>query len=175
MTKEYWANFILCGFLVVLAIFAITRMPAVLTPKGLFMDEPRPSEEAAHLVDDIRLTRFGIVREGDHRIVADFYVRNNSSSDVKNLHIVCEFYDRDGNYLDREKWILYRTFPAGREVKHSTAGKRFINTGERKECLVADLEPVSEPFFSLHGSEGNGHGASSHGDHGSGKAHGGGH
>lgn len=172
MSREYWANLILCGFLAVLAIFAVTRMGSVLTPKGVLVGTPEPSKEAAPLLKDVKLTQFSIVRGENYNVAADFYIMNNSSRAVKNLHVVCEFFDKNGSYLDRDKWILYQSFPGGREVKSTSVSQRFINVEGPVACQVTDLQPVEEPFFKLHRPAVGGHGASQEGGKGHQESHG---
>lgn len=158
MSKEYWANLILCGLLAVFAIFAVTRIGAALTPKGLLVSEPEPSKEAASLLEDVKLTQFSFIRGPHRQVTADFYIQNNSGQDVKNVNILCEFFDENGSYLDRERWILYRTFPGGREEGFTSVSERFIHVKGPVECLITDLQPVKDPFFKLHRSVGGGHG-----------------
>lgn len=172
MTREYWANLILCGFLTVLVIFAVSRMGSVLTPKGLFIGTPEPSKEVAPLLKDITLTQFSFVQGEDHEVTADFYVRNNSSATVKNLNIMCEFYDENGSYLKREKWILYHSFPGGREVKFTSVSQRFIKVEGPVECQITDLQTAEEPFFKLHRPAAGGHGAEQSGAKGHQESHG---
>jgi len=167
MTREYWANFILCIFLAIVAIFAVTRFGTVLTPKGLLVSEPEPSEEASSLLPDVHLLQFGLFQGDNNQITADFYIRNDSGRDVKNVNVQCEFFDENGKYLDREEWILYHTFPAGTEERFATVSDVFINTGGRGpvDCKVTDLALVREPFFKLHrsaGSHGSDEGAETH-------------
>ncbi|MDW7772270.1 MAG: hypothetical protein SCH71_05195 [Desulfobulbaceae bacterium] len=157
MNREYWANLILGVFLAVLAMYAVAKMGSVLTPKGLFVGEPEISQEAARFLNDVRLTQFSIVRE-NRKVTADFYVRNNAAADVKNLEILCEFYDENGSYLKREKWILYHTFPAGTEEKFTSVTERFVNVRGPVECLITDLQPVGDPGFDPHQQAGAGHG-----------------
>jgi hypothetical protein len=175
MTKEYWANLILCGFLLILAVFAMTRIGSVLKPKGLFVGEPEPAKEAASLLKKIRLTQFSFTQGEDHKVTADFYIRNNSTEDVKNLHVTCDLYDQNGVYMDREKWILFHTFPGAKEEKYTSVSQRLMNLKGPVECQIIDLEPVQEPFFKLHRSAGGGHGASHSEGGGHHESHGSGH
>lgn len=158
MSREYWANLILCGLLAVIIIFAVTRIGSALTPKGLLVSDPEPSKVAATLLDDVRLTQFSIVRGQNRQVSADFYIQNNSDQDVKNVNILCEFFDENGSYLDRDKWILYHTFPGAREEKFTSVSDRFIHVKGSVDCQIIDLQPVKDPFFRLHRSASGGHG-----------------
>lgn len=173
MTKNFWANLALCVFLGALAVFAVTKINSVLTPKGLLVTEPKPSAEAVSLLPDVVLSRYQVGETADRVVEADFYVQNNSGHDVKNIQVLCEFYDPRNNYMDREWWILNETVPSGREVKISSAARRYINTNSHSlACEITDLQPVSEPFFALHrASPAGGHGSDAGSEHGS--AHGG--
>jgi len=175
MSREYWANLILCGLLAVFAIFAVTRIGSALTPKGLLVSEPEPSKEAASLLDDVKLTQFSLVRGQQRQVAAEFYIQNNSHQDVKNVNILCEFFDENGSFLDREKWILYGTFPGGKEERFTSVSDRFIHVKGPVDCLITDLQPVKDPFFKLHRSTGGGHGEAESSAEGHGESKSGGH
>lgn len=157
MSREYWANLILCIILAVLAIIAFSRIGTFLTPKGLFISDPEPSPDAASLVPEVRLLQYSLVEGDSRQVKAEFYIRNQSERDVKNVTVLCEFFDDKGKYLDRQKWLLYHTFPKKSEEKFISVTDRYINVSGPVECMVADLQPVEEPFFKLHRSAG-GHG-----------------
>jgi hypothetical protein len=169
MTKDFWANLALCVFLGILAIFAVTKISSALTPKGLLVGEPQPSVKAAPLLPDVLLTRYQLGETPDRVVEADFYVQNNSGHDVKNIRILCEFYDDGNNFMDRKWWILNEVVPSGREVRISTADRRYVNTRSHSlSCEIADLQPVEEPFFVLHRAAAKSHGSdegAAHGGH----------
>eukprot|EP00362_Geleiidae_sp_MMETSP1317_P002514 CAMPEP_0201285470 /NCGR_PEP_ID=MMETSP1317-20130820/108864_1 /ASSEMBLY_ACC=CAM_ASM_000770 /TAXON_ID=187299 /ORGANISM="Undescribed Undescribed, Strain Undescribed" /LENGTH=123 /DNA_ID=CAMNT_0047610487 /DNA_START=181 /DNA_END=552 /DNA_ORIENTATION=+ len=123
----------------------------------------------------MKLTQFSIVRGQDRQVAADFYIQNNSDQDVKNINILCEFFDDNGSYLDREKWILYGTFSRGTEEKFTSVSDRYIHVKGPVDCRITDLQPVKDPFFKLHRSTGGGHGEVDDGDAGHSGSHGGGH
>lgn len=150
MGKDFWANLIFCSVLAVLLIFAVTKIGSALTPKGLLASEPQPSPEAVFLLKDVVITQYSIVQDKDHKVAADFYVRNNSSHDVKNVNVLCDFFDEKGKYLDREKWILSRIFPSGEEHKFASILERFVNMKGTSDCRVTDLQLDADPIFKLH-------------------------
>ncbi len=154
MGKDFWANMIFCLVLAVFAIFAVTRIGSALTPKGLLAGEPRPSAEAAPLLKEVGITQYRIIMDRGHRVAAHFYIRNNSPVDVKNVSILCDFYDQSGNFMDREKWILSQTFPAGEEKKSSSVLESFVNMNGASDCRVTDLQIVKSrgPMAQTHGS-----------------------
>ena len=174
MTKDFWANLALCVFLGLLAIFAVTRISSALTPKGLLVGEPAPSAEAAPLLPHVVRTGYQVGENEDRVVEAEFSVQNSSGHDVKNIRILCEFYDQHDNYVDRKWWLLNEMVPAGNEVRISRADRRFVNTGSHSlSCRIADLQPVKGPFFAVHRAEPGGHGSDHGGGHDS--AHGSGH
>ncbi len=170
MTKQFWANLALCVVLGALAIFGLSRVSTALTPKGLLVSDPRPSSAAAPLMSEVVLARYQVGEVQDHVIEADFVVRNGSARDVKNIKVLCEFYDDQGKYRDRKLWLLSTTVPAGEIMTVSSAGKRFVNSRARAlECRISDFQVAGEPFFVLsrvtpapHDAPGSGegHGAS---------------
>ncbi len=162
MGKDFWANLVLCFVLAVLLIFAVTHIGSALTPKGLLVNEPQPSAEAAPLLKDIEIAQYSINRNKDKKVAADFYIRNNSDQDVKNIHVFCEFFDENSVYLDREEWILSQTFPSGEEHKSASVLERFVNMKGISDCRIVDLQLAKDPGFKLNRSTG-GHGeAESH-------------
>jgi hypothetical protein len=169
MTKDFWANLALCVFLGMLVIFGVTKISSALTPKGLLVGEPRPSAEAVPLLPDVQLTRYQLGETLERVVEADFHVLNNSGHDVKNIRILCEFYDDENNFVDRKWWVLNEVVPSGEEVKISTADRRFVNTRSHSlSCEIADLQPVREPFFVLHRAAPKEHGSdegAAHGGH----------
>jgi len=174
MTKEFWANLALCVFLGLLAIFRVTKISSALTPKGLLVGEPQPSAEAAALLPQVVLTKYQVGEGPDRVVEADFYVQNSSGQDVKNIRVLCEFYDQKDNYMDRKWWILNEVVPFGQEVKISSAAKRYINTNSHSlDCRITDLQPVEEPFFALHRAAATGHGGGEGHGGDEGAAHGG--
>ena len=166
MNKEYWANFILCCGLVICAVFAATRFGRALTPKGLFVTDPEPSKEAASLVNKLYLTQYRFVRDAGRTISAEFFIRNRSDRDVKNVNILCEFFDDKESYLDRAKWILHGKPSGGEEKKFSSVSERFIHIDGPIDCRVTDLQLDEEPFFKLHRKSDSGHSEKGHGDSG---------
>jgi hypothetical protein len=154
MGKDFWANILLCLVLAVFAIFAVTRIGSALTPKGLLVGEPRPSAESAPLLKDVRIAQYRIIMDRGHKVAAHFYIRNDSARDVKNVSILCDFFDGKGNFMDREKWILSHTFPAGEERKSSSVLENFVNMNGTSDCRVADLQVAETgiPDSGTHGS-----------------------
>lgn len=176
MSREYWANLILCIILGACVIYVVSGIGSVLTPKGLLVSDPEPSEEVSSFISDVKLTQFGITHGQDRQVSAEFYIHNNTEQDVKNVQILCEFFDADGSYLDREKWILYGTFPGGTEVKSTSVSDRYIHVKGPVDCRVADLQLAGGPIFKLHRSSGGGHGETpDSGDGGHDAPHGSGH
>jgi len=172
MDRSYWANVIFCLILGFLIIFAVTNINSALTPKGLLARDAKPSAEAASLLPKVVLTGYNVGENSGHMVRADFYVRNNSTKDVKNLDVLCEFYNDKGRYLDRKLWTLSETVPAGKTIQHSSVSKRFVNSGTRAlTCRITDFQVVETPFFTLHRvSESHGEGAVS--EHGHTEHHG---
>jgi len=174
MGKDFWANLILCLVLGSILIFAVTKIGSALTPKGLLVGEAQPSAEAASLLKDVVITQYSIIQDRNHKVAADFYIRNNSAQDVKNVHVLCDFFDRQGKYLDREQWILTQTFPSGEEHEAASILASFVNMKDRSKCRITDLELAKDPIFKLHRATG-GHGHGESGETGHADSHGGGH
>ncbi|MHB8790408.1 MAG: hypothetical protein ACYDBT_11060 [Desulfobulbaceae bacterium] len=160
MSKQFWANLAVSLVLGSLAIFAAANFSSALSPKGLLAGEPQPSAEAAPLLPQVILARYQVGESLDRVVEADFYIQNGSDKDVKNIEVFCEFFDEQGGYVDRKKWTLPETVPAGQAVRLNQAAHRFVSTRARAlNCRIADFQLVKEPFFTLARVAVAGHGA----------------
>lgn len=167
MTREYWANFALCIVLGTLVIFAITKASSALTPKGLFVDDPKPSQTAQEMMQEVVLTKYQLSESQKNMVEADFYVQNKSAQSIKNIQILCEFFDSNGMYRDRKTWLLAETVPSMHALKISSVTKRFVNTGaEALNCNISDFQVVKKSAFSLERHVSKGHGQASEEGHG---------
>ncbi len=159
MTRQYWANLALCFFLGAFVLFFIARIGSVLTPKGLFVSEPKPSHAAEKLLKDVVLSRYQVGENLNNMIEADFLIQNNSSHSIKNVNVLCEFFDENGMYRDRKSWKLAETVPAQEQRIMSSVSRQFVNTSARAlNCFITDFQLVEKPFFSLDRAVGGGHG-----------------
>lgn len=158
MGKKFWANIILCVFIGGVASVVLANIPTALTPKGLLVADPGPSSEAAPLMDKVILADYNLVENPGRMVNAEFIVNNSSDQDIKNVDVLCDFFDGADKYLDREQWLLSGSVPAGKTMRHTSAARRFVNTGSRgMKCQIVDFEVARAPFFELHRVEG-GHG-----------------
>lgn len=156
MGKKFWANVILCVFIGGVASVVLANIH--LTPKGMQVTDPEPSSEAALLMDKVTLADYKLAKGAEHMVMGEFTVSNISDKEIKNIDVLCEFYDGAGKYLDREQWLLSGRIPAGKIMHHSSAARRFINTGSQNiQCRIVDFEVARASFFELHRVEG-GHG-----------------
>lgn len=167
MTRQYWANLVLCIVLAALAIFSVTQIGSALTPKGLFVCEPEPSQEAGKILPDVQLAKFQISEDMNNMVAADFLIRNNSDLSVKNITVLCEFMDENGMYRDRHVWKLAETIPAMHQAQLSSVSRRFVNSNARAlQCGITDFQPVKKPFFTLDRHMGDGHDRAMEAGHG---------
>lgn len=158
MGSRFWANVALCVVLGILAVLGLTRLSSALTPKGLLATEPEPSPEVAALMRKVRLVDYRLSERPGHMVRAAFYVQNESDRDIKNISILCEFFDRNGRYVDRKLWLLADTVPAGKSDRHTMEQRRFVNTrANGLRCRLADFQVVEPPWFRVHRVE-EGHG-----------------
>ena len=167
MTRQFWANLTLCIVLGALVIFSITQISSALTPKGLFMDDPQPSKEAEAMMQEVVLTQFRLGEDPNKMVKADFVIQNKSVQAIKNIKVLCEFFDAEGAYLDQELWLLAETVPSMNDLKASTISKRFVNTkAQALFCAIRDFQVVKEPAFKLERHVSSGHGEAAESDHG---------
>lgn len=172
MDKKFWANLVLCIVLGGFFAVAVTNVSSALTPKGLFVTDPRPEPEVAALLPEVDLVDYKLVEGPGPMVHAEFIVSNNSDKDLKNINILCELFDPDEKYLDRETWLLSEKIPAGKTIPHSSVSKRIIHSrSSGMQCSLVDFDIVEEPLFVLHRSSGGhgdsaedaGHGPQTHG------------
>ncbi len=155
MGKKFWANLALCILIGGLFTFAVTSISSALTPKGLFVTEPKPSAEIAALMPEVQLVNYKLAESPGQLVHADFVVRNSSDQDIRDLKVLCEFYGADGKFMDRKIWLLSGKIPAGETMEHKSLSRRFVNTRARGlQCSLVDFDIVQAPSFVLHRSSG---------------------
>ncbi|HDO31212.1 MAG TPA: hypothetical protein ENG79_09200 [Desulfobacteraceae bacterium] len=148
---DYWAKVVLCIILGLLVTFALTRLSSALTPQGLLASDPTPSAEAVPLLPKVVLAGYHIGEDQNHMVKAVFYLQNNSDQDVKDVDILCKFYNGKGSFVDRKLWTVSGTIPAGKGLKHTDLSHLLVNTRSRVlSCRITDLKVVRPPFFVLH-------------------------
>ncbi|WP_457573526.1 hypothetical protein [Desulfolithobacter sp.] len=180
MNRQFWANLALCVILLLLVMTGVTRIGSALTSKGLLVQDPEPSPEAVPFMDKVTLVDYNLGEQQPNIVSAEFVLGNASGQDVKNIEILCEFFDKSGRYLDREPFLLSGILPAGKTMGHVSMTSRYVNSrAEALSCRLVDFELVTEPVFSLHRQRGD-HGeavsgASGHGGEETGHGTGGGH
>ncbi len=170
MKRRYWTDYLakvaLCIILGLLVTFALTRLSSALTPQGLLAGDPEPSAEAVPLLPKVVLAGYHIGEDQDHMVKAVFYLQNNSDKDVKDVDILCKFYNDKGSFMDRKMWTVSGTIPAGKGLKHTDLARIFVNTRSRVlSCRITDLKVARPPFFVLHRAPA-GHGEEAAAGHG---------
>ncbi len=168
MGKKFWANIFLCVFIGIVLSLALANIGSALTAKGVLAPDFEPSAEAAALIEQVILSDYTLSETSDRMVSGKFIVTNTSGQDVKNVDVLCEFFDGAGKYLDREQWLLSGTVPTGKTMSHSSEARRFVNTGSKNmKCGIVNFQVAKVPFFQLHRVEG-GHGeaepAAGHGE-----------
>ncbi len=170
--KKFWANIIICSVLAGGASLVLAN--ASLTPKGLQFLQSEPSAETAALMDKVVLADYRLGAGAEQQVMGEFVVNNTSDKDIKNITVACDFFDKNGKYLDRELWLLSGTIPVGKAMRHVSTNRRYVNTGsESLKCAVTDFSVASAPFIQLHratGGHGGGHEAAADAGHGEAKA-----
>ncbi len=172
MGKKFWANIFICVFIGVVLSLVLANIGSALTPKGVWAPDFEPSAEALPLMDKVVLSEYTLSEAPGQMVSGEFIVTNTSGQDVKNVDILCEFFDVSGKYLDQEQWLLAGTVPNGKTMSHKSVTRRFVNTGSKNmKCGITNFQVAGAPFFQLHRVEG-GHGEASVEDgHGEAPAH----
>lgn len=159
MDNTKLANIAISLFFLLCCGLAVVNMSRALTPKGLFVKEPVPSERAADLLSKVQLKRFQIGDGEGHVVKSLFEVQNSSGEDVKNIKVLCEFFDDHGEYLNRHLWLLSGVVPSGKTLENQSLQKKYLHTrAASQRCIIADFQVVGRPFFAVH-REAGGHGS----------------
>ena len=173
MKGKTWGNLILCLFILALFVFAVQKISAAPSFSDLLDPPVKISESAKEILDSVTLVRPGIrVWDEGNIVETAFSLENNSAHDVKNIEVVCTFYDNDGRDLGDRDWIVYDTLKASERQIFQLQDKMYINKRASKiSCQLVDLELALEPYLAAH----RGHaapdgdaGADGHADNGSG-------
>ena len=148
MGKKFWANLTLCVVLGGLFVFAATNISSALTAKGLFSRNRHLPPRLQHCYPRCRLVNYNLSEDPNRMVQADFIVKNSSDQDVKNLNMLCEFYDPSGKFLDRKTWLLSGQVPAGKTMQHNSVSERFVNTRAKGlQCTLVDFDACRGSFF----------------------------
>lgn len=100
-----------------------------MTPKGLFVnDNSHRGDGERRLLRDVQLKGYDLEQDPHKWVKAQFVVSNVSAQDVKNLRVVCEFYDPQAHYLDSEQWLLAGVVPVGKTMENNSLKRKFIHT-----------------------------------------------
>lgn len=172
MGKKFWANIFLCVFIGIVLSLVLANIGSALTPKGVLPPHFEPSAEAAALMDKVVLSDYTLTEAPGQMVSGKFVVTNTSGQDIKNVDVLCEFFDGSGKYLDREQWLLSGTVPTGKTMSHSSVARRFVNTASKKmKCSIVNFKVAEAPFFQLHRVEGEHGEATADEGHGAAPAH----
>jgi hypothetical protein len=90
------------------------------------------------------ITKFEWRKGGfDNIMIADFTIKNTSSSDVKDLQIRCTHAAKSGTEIDTNTRTIYEIVPAGKQKKFSNFHMGFIHDqASRSGCDIVSLELV---------------------------------
>ncbi len=154
MDKVRWAKVVLCLVVGILAALGLAGLSSALTPKGLFMNAVKPSSAAEELAK-IQLVNYELGQSPGNMVSTTFLVRNDSDENIKNVQLLCEFFDGEGRYLDRAKWLMNTIITAGETKSLESTERKFIHSKRVSyQCAVHGFQVVRPAFYSLHGKSG---------------------
>lgn len=165
MNMKKMANVILCLFLSIAFLAGLVGLRTALTPKGLFVkDNSHREDSERRLSRDVQLKGYDLEQDPHKWVKAQFVVSNVSADDVKNIRVVCEFYDPQTQYLDNEQWLLAGVVPAGKTMENNSLKRKFIHTRATDfKCSIIGYESSKTSRSGSHGvaeehaSEDHGH------------------
>ncbi|MBM9511403.1 hypothetical protein [Desulfogranum marinum] len=170
MNMKKSANVILCLFLGLVFFWGLVGLRNVLTPKGVFVKDNRYGQESeTGLAGDVQLSSYDLEQDPNRWVRAKFVVSNVSAEDVKNVRVVCEFYDPQAQYLDSKQWLLAGVVPAGKTMEHNSLQRKFIHSRATDfQCHLTRYELIRGFHSGKHGTDVE-HG-NEHNDHAAEKA-----
>ncbi len=154
MNMKKMANVILCLFLTIVFSGGVVGLRTALTPKGLFVkDNSHRGDGERRLSRDVQLKGYNLEQEPHKWVKAQFVVSNVSAEDVKNIMVVCEFYDPQAQYLDNEQWLLAGVVPADKTMENNSLKRKFIHTRATDfKCSITGYESSSASHSGNHGA-----------------------
>ena len=157
---KFLANIAVCAVLAG-GILMVTAN-ASLTPDGLRFTDSAPSVAVAG--DKVVLADYRLAAGAGNQVMGEFFVRNSSEQEIKNIDVQCVYLDGADKRLDREQWLLGNRIPAGKTMRYVSKSRRYVHTGsESYKCSITDYEVATASFFVVHRAEG-GHGATDQAD-----------
>jgi len=142
MNMKKKANVILCLFLSIGFLGGLVGLRTALTPNGLFVkDNSHRGDGERRLSHDVQLKGYDLEQDPHKWVKAQFVVNNVSAEDVKNIRVVCEFYDPQAQYLDNEQWLLAGVVPAGKTMQNNSLKRKNIHTRATDfKCSITGYE-----------------------------------
>lgn len=145
MNMKNMANVLLCLFLGIAAAIGLVALSEGLTPKGLFVQEISDIEAGA--VDpenQVVLLEYDLERKPRQMVQAHFVIQNGAETAIKNIQVVCDMYDLEQRYRDRDRWLLTGMVPVGEQRIFASVERRFIHTrAARLHCTVVGYDRVA--------------------------------
>ncbi len=152
MNSKQWANAIVCLTALMIFAYGVSRIAAAPDIAALLSPEVAVSKMAAARADTVILDGFELtVNQVTKRTKAVFRLTNKTKASVRDISILCDFYDDSGTSWGRGRWDIYDTLPAGRSETFVRADRRFISYHVRPEqsrCTIVNVHSLQKAAVS---------------------------
>jgi len=157
MDGKFWANISLCCLLLITFIVGVQTLKGTSVTK-LLQPDVKISAEAKDLLNQVKLTRFGIrLKKGENKVDGLFSFENTSEYAIRNIEIICDPTDATGRSLGRHKWLVSETVEMLSKKTLLTENNRMFipSKASHIECSIVDMDIVDEPMITVSRSHGS--------------------
>ena len=155
MNKTYVANSVLCLIIFAALVYGLTYVAQAPDAIALINPKPKVSEMVEHYAEKIVLQKAVIsTNQVTHETRALFSVDNHAEHAVRNLIIVCELTDGEGNSWGRQKWVVYGSIEPGAQGDFEIADRRYLSHHvklEKSDCFLKDFKLLGEKSVASSG------------------------
>ncbi len=141
---DFWANSALCLVLAALGVFVLGRLGTALSDRGLFVGSTEPSAAVAEALSHMQMEMVSMEAAAGGEVRAGFVLYNGGAEAVRDLELLCEFFDAQESYVGRQRWTLRQELQPG-AVDFAESSARFFvpRRAEGVQCQMVGLRKAS--------------------------------
>ena len=156
MNKKQWANGLISLMVLMVFVYALSRVAQAPDIVSLFSPEVEVSKVAAALADKVTLDGFELnINQVTKQVEAVFRLSNKAKTTIADMLIVCDFYDDDEGRWGRGRWEIYASLPANHSETYVLTDRRYISyhvRAEQSRCRIVDFKRSAKAEKSDAGS-----------------------
>ncbi|OQX07093.1 MAG: hypothetical protein BWK76_25335 [Desulfobulbaceae bacterium A2] len=140
---NFWANLALCLVLAALGVFALARVGTALGERGLFAGPGEIAPAMAEVLSHMQMEMVSMESAAGGEVRAGFVVYNGGTELVRDLELLCEFFDGQETYVGRQRWTLRQEVQPG-VVNFVESSARFFvpRRAEGVQCQMVGLRQI---------------------------------